>query len=106
MDCPSVKLSEANVAVFICTLGSKDFIKANILRVLDAHGLPIYQCSFCAHQTRLSANLAKHIEARHMESGGVVCPHCDKLFNSRNSLQSHVSRKHRRTPEAGAVFMP
>jgi Zinc-finger double-stranded RNA-binding len=73
-------------------------------RVLDAEGLPMYQCTFCAHQTRLSANLAKHIEARHMESGGVLCPHCDKIFNSRNSLQSHVSRKHRRTVELTGSF--
>jgi uncharacterized C2H2 Zn-finger protein len=86
-------------------LGNKDFIKANTDRLLDEHGLALYQCRLCAHKSRLSSNLAKHIEALHMKSEGVLCPHCQKIFNSRNSLQSHVSRQHRRMGEDDVMFL-
>jgi hypothetical protein len=84
------------VSLFSC-LESRDLIKRHMLRVLDEQGQLVYQCSVCSHISRVSSNLAKHIEARHIVSEtGFVCHVCAKVFPSRNARQSHISRQHRK----------
>jgi hypothetical protein len=65
-------------------------------RVVDEAGEALYQCALCPHRTRVSSNLAKHIEARHIVSeDGFKCRFCGRVLPSRNARQSHISRHHR-----------
>ena len=35
-----------------------------------------------------------HIESKHVNIGGVSCPHCPKVCPTRHALQMHVRRQH------------
>ncbi|XP_023340303.1 zinc finger and BTB domain-containing protein 14 isoform X7 [Eurytemora carolleeae] len=55
-------------------------------------------CQACGWETRLKTRLWEHVEAKHVNTGGYTCPHCNKFCPSKNSLKAHVSRTHRGTP--------
>ena len=55
----------------------------------------LWCCSDCSYSNRRKANLARHIEAKHIENEGVHCQFCGNFNPNNNSLQSHISRNHR-----------
>ena len=55
-----------------------------------------YQCSECYHVATIKPNIWKHIEAKHIGPRPVSCENCGKVCPSKNALQSHVSRHHRK----------
>ena len=54
-----------------------------------------WRCIECGHSSRSKTDVAKHVEAKHIESSGFHCSYCSKFCPSRNALQAHVSRYHR-----------
>jgi len=66
-------------------------IKAKIIHVSKY----LYTCTDCGHEARNYANMAKHVEDRHMNYGGLSCHTCGKHCASRNALATHFSRYHR-----------
>lgn len=67
-------------------------IKAKIVQLDRAN----YSCTDCGRMAKSFANLAKHVEDRHVNYGGVSCSSCGKHCTSRNSLATHHSRYHRK----------
>ena len=63
---------------------------------IDGNGLSLWRCLECGQEAKRKDNLAIHIEAKHLHNPGFVCPHCAKFCPSRNALNTHVSRKHRK----------
>ena len=61
----------------------------------DTNGLSIWKCTECGQESKRKDNLMVHIEAKHLNNPGFICPHCSKLCASRNSLRMHVVRQHR-----------
>ena len=55
----------------------------------------VWHCVDCGHSSRFKGDVAKHVEAKHIETEGFNCNYCSKFFTSRNSLKSHISRFHR-----------
>jgi len=54
----------------------------------------IYQCLICHRSVNLMQNMKKHLET-HAPESAVPCNYCGSMFKTRNSMMSHVSRKHR-----------
>lgn len=54
-----------------------------------------WRCLDCGHISRSKNDVAKHVEAKHIESEGFSCYYCGKFCPSKNALQSHISRMHR-----------
>ena len=53
-----------------------------------------YSCSMCGYSNSAKNDLKKHVET-HLDTPGYQCQFCDKVFKTRNSLNTHQSVKHR-----------
>jgi len=54
-----------------------------------------FQCPKCDFRSNVRQRLRCHIEAKHLETGGFICPACHKHCPTRNSLNIHRYRYHR-----------
>ncbi len=54
------------------------------------------RCGICQKICLHSGNMKQHFETHHYRSGSQVCPFCQKTFRTKHSLQSHLSRSHRK----------
>jgi uncharacterized C2H2 Zn-finger protein len=52
-------------------------------------------CKVCGKSGRQKRGIAQHVEARHVQTPGFQCPHCDTVSKSRYSLSMHVYRNHK-----------
>jgi hypothetical protein len=55
----------------------------------------MFMCVFCSYSNSVKQNLKKHVEI-HLSTPGQPCTFCGKLFKTTNSLNTHISTKHRR----------
>ena len=56
-----------------------------------------FLCLICNYQARQSHHITNHIEAKHMQSGhSYQCDQCDQVCPTKNALNAHKSRKHRK----------
>ena len=55
----------------------------------------LWSCHMCQYTAKYKRDMAKHIEGRHIDGLSYPCGMCGNTFNSRNSLQVHLSRKHK-----------
>jgi len=76
--------------------GNKALIKSKMLKESDGFGGFLWRCLDCGHTSKRTTDLTKHIEAKHIESGGYDCSLCGKHCPSKNSLTAHMSRQHRK----------
>jgi len=53
-----------------------------------------FQCAKCDHTSKQRQNMANHVEAKHVQHEGVVCPLCHKHFATRQAHRMHHSRVH------------
>jgi len=57
-----------------------------------------FLCLICNYQARQSHHITNHIEAKHMQSGHrYQCDQCSQVCPTKNALNAHKSRKHRKT---------
>jgi len=75
--------------------GNKEVIAGMMYQERDTNGLSIWKCTECGQESKRKDNLMVHIEAKHLNNPGFICPHCSKLCASRNALRMHVVRQHR-----------
>lgn len=67
-----------------------------MLKEVDSAGqYTLWRCTDCAHVSKRGCDMSKHIEAKHIKTGGFNCSYCGKLCPSTNALRAHISRKHR-----------
>ena len=66
-----------------------------VMKQENENGLIMWACTVCGHATKQRYHLTTHIEAKHIQSDGFPCMHCNKLCPSKNALGTHVSRYHR-----------
>ena len=67
-----------------------DLIVANMRRD-DAGQCFCLQCNFVSRKV---SHMKTHIESKHVETGGFVCPTCSKVSATRESLRQHIARLH------------
>jgi len=54
-----------------------------------------WSCYLCGKITSGSGNMRQHFEAHHFSLGGFQCEFCMKMFKTKHSLATHVSKNHR-----------
>ena len=54
-----------------------------------------FQCLVCDKQSRTQQDIYRHVEAKHVNTGGYVCPECSKYCPTMNSFRNHKFRHHR-----------
>ena len=54
-----------------------------------------YQCLECEFVTHVRQRMKCHIEAKHVNTGGVMCTICQYVCPTRKALQTHNFRHHR-----------
>ena len=60
----------------------------------NIRGMPIYVCNDCGKEGHHS-QVRDHIERDHLEGISIPCNFCEKIFSSRNSKASHMTRRHK-----------
>jgi len=54
-------------------------------------------CTICHYHARQSHHILNHIESKHMNGGhSYLCDQCDQVCPTKNALNAHKSRKHRK----------
>ena len=64
-----------------------------ISQMLKVGGM--WQCLVCGWETKFKSRLWEHVEAKHVNTSGYLCPLCDKFCPSFNALKLHKSRNHK-----------
>ena len=59
------------------------------------HGKPLYVCNVCGKEGA-NTTIRHHIEAKHITGRSLTCDLCGKPQKTKNCLNSHMSRYHRR----------
>lgn len=54
-----------------------------------------YICLMCSYSNGVKQNMKKHVEI-HLPSTGNPCGFCGKIFKTSNSLNTHISTRHRK----------
>ena len=73
-----------------------DLIKSKIKMLIGDNNVKHWHCTECSFKSNYKVSTFYHIESKHVETHGHVCPICDKLCLSLNGLRRHQFRyKHR-----------
>lgn len=60
----------------------------------EENGVVGYKCVLCGKTTQRKDALTNHIENIHFP-GSYQCHYCDQVFNSQNTRNVHIGRKHK-----------
>jgi len=75
--------------------GNKDIESAEIVsKVERVDGT--WLCKVCGYDNKIRMRALLHVEAIHVQSSGHFCLECPKVCPSKNALNAHVSRYHRK----------
>ena len=69
----------------------ESFIEENYVR---DPGSRRFVCNICGHSCLNRLDVARHIEAKHVNLPEIYCPHCGKPYKNRNSLRVHIKNTH------------
>jgi len=79
--------------------GNADYneVKSSLEEHMQKLAADSFLCLICNYQARQSHHIINHIEAKHMLSGHTYqCDQCDQVCPTKNALNAHKSRKHRK----------
>ena len=71
-----------------------DFEEGLRQHMFKASNTGFWHCKFCAYFSRLTTNVTRHIEAKHVKKDGFSCAMCNKVCPTRSSLKTHIYRYH------------
>ena len=77
--------------------GHKQRLIEYVERVEEEGGVVAYKCGICYKTSTRRDALTSHIENIHFP-GAYKCYYCDLVFNSQNTRNVHIGRKHKLTP--------
>ena len=69
-------------------------VDQQIESLIQKHTEGGYVCTACGYTNNAKKDLKRHVET-HIETPGYPCNFCGKQFKTRNSLNTHLSTKHR-----------
>lgn len=69
----------------------KEAIKSRVYRLADGQ----WGCAECDFTSNRTSVVSVHVEAKHLQTEGFVCPICQKHCPTRNSLNIQKYRYHR-----------
>lgn len=53
-----------------------------------------WHCSFCPYFSKLTTNVTRHIEGKHIKTQSYTCDLCQKVCSTRHALNCHKYRYH------------
>ena len=69
---------------------------AHVTKEIEANGKPKFKCDLCSKKMKIKDNVLSHLESDHFPGMFTYnCQHCNKQYNCRGSLRTHLSVKHR-----------
>jgi epoxyqueuosine reductase QueG len=83
----------------ILAVGVADYneVKSSLEEHMQKLAADSFLCLICNYQARQSHHITNHIEAKHMHSGHTYqCDQCEQVCPTKNALNAHKSRKHRK----------
>ena len=54
-----------------------------------------WSCFLCGKIAAHIGNMRQHFEAHHFSLGAIQCEVCEKIFKTKHSLATHMSKVHR-----------
>ena len=60
----------------------------------------VWHCLQCPFNSKRCSVVKNHVEAKHIESAGFMCPLCSTVCPTRNALTMHTGRKHKNLSES------
>ena len=81
------------------TIGLADYndVKTSLEVHMEKISSDSFICTICHYHARQSHHILNHIESKHMNSGhSYLCDQCDQVCPTKNALNAHKSRKHRK----------
>jgi len=78
--------------------GNKDLnslINSKMSKVLDDAGHRIWRCDDCLYESKYKTNVMEHVESKHVNSPGIICPYCELICVNRKGLRNHVYKYHK-----------
>ena len=92
---PVVSAEVGNIVVpFDDSMVNHD-IKLEAMMERNTDGDNMWKCTLCGKKTNKRSDMVRHIET-HMDGLSYPCNQCGKISRSKMSLQSHMSRYHRK----------
>ena len=68
----------------------------HVTREINEKGKVQFKCNLCWKYVTSQENILSHLEGQHFCGDFTYnCQHCNKQFNSRKSLQTHLFKRHR-----------
>ena len=52
----------------------------------------LWQCNDRSYQSKRKGHMMVHIESKHVETTGFLCPYCNFIYKDRISLKNHINR--------------
>jgi len=86
----------ATILCRILFLEIMDLVETMIENYYDDEGKKSARCSVCykTYIVKHIVNLRNHIEAQHLDGPKYKCSHCNREFNTRMALRSHLKLTH------------
>jgi len=70
-----------------------------ISKNMQKDDIGIWHCLQCPFNSKRCSVVKNHVEAKHIESTGFMCPLCSTICPTRNALTMHTGRKHKNISE-------
>merc|ERR1712098_1015359 len=71
---------------------------------VEENGVAVFKCVLCGKTSQRRDALTNHVENIHFP-GSYQCHYCEQVFNSQNTRNVHIGRKHKMT-SATSSFTP
>ena len=69
-------------------------VQSYIDEMVTNHGRDCWTCLRCGKEAKTRQHIRSHAEI-HLEGATNICPYCSKNFKTSNTLQNHISLKHK-----------
>ena len=83
---------------FVLGSGNRNTILNEYIRkTVNEFGQSLFACTLCDLKNLQKCNVMNHIESQHFPGTFVyMCEYCHKEFQSKNALNVHISRNHKK----------
>ena len=79
----------------MCSILFKDYAEENLRVHMSKCGYTgNWKCNFCDYASRLTTNVTRHIEGKHVKVSTYSCEICYKECSTRHALKCHKYRYH------------
>ena len=75
--------------ILILVTGHEEMINSKMWK-----GVGHWACTDCEFTSKNKSNVFEHIEGKHIQGPGYICPECEKICPTKKALRHHLARHH------------